>query len=386
MSASQDFWAQYVDLPGSIPEGYLQPGEWQADLLGPGFEAISLELPRDEEGELPATLVRHLPAADPHRIPGTPDRGGFVFLYMHGWNDYFYQREMARHVSLAGGYFFALDLSKYGRSWRPWQTFGWTEDVLGYDLDLAAALEQIRKLHPDLPLLLSGHSTGGLVACYWAMRNRAQLSALLLTSPWIEMPKGMIQRKTAFTAGNLLGRRRGRTPLPMRRDSDSTYQVSLEGWNPKYDGQLPEELIRWKADPSISGWNLVPQWKGTQNSVVRIGWLGAIAKAQQSVLHSKPLNLPVYFYTSTQSYEGKRNRKAMYADTVLNVETLCSAAWKLSTQLTLERYRGKHDPMLSFPPIRKEIWMGMHRWFARFVPGATDLSQLPDTSLRAICP
>ena len=160
-----------ASLPTQPPAVPAPVGRWVPDILGPGFETRTLELPRDDEGELCATLVRHLPEDDPWAISNTPAEPFFTCLFIHGWNDYFFQRELARHISVAGGAFYAIDLCKYGRSLRKWQTFGWTEDLLSYDLDIYAALEVMREEHPDLPLVLAGHSTGGLTAAYWVNRH-----------------------------------------------------------------------------------------------------------------------------------------------------------------------------------------------------------------------
>ena len=100
-------------------------GAWGPDLLGPGFEARTLELLPDEEDDgAVATLVRHMPASDPGALAGTPTRTTFALLYLHGWNDYFFQRDLAREISRLGGAFYALDLRRYGRSLREGQMLG----------------------------------------------------------------------------------------------------------------------------------------------------------------------------------------------------------------------------------------------------------------------
>ncbi len=91
-------------------------GAWLPDVLGAGFEQLSLELGSDEEGPVVATLVRHLPPLVPSRTG--PLRNTDV-LYVHGWSDYFFQTELARFWTGLGAGFYALDLRKYGRSLRP---------------------------------------------------------------------------------------------------------------------------------------------------------------------------------------------------------------------------------------------------------------------------
>ena len=58
---------------------------YEEDILGEGFQRTTLSLRDDYEGSAVATLVRRL-----------SDTGnGRSVLYIHGFNDYFFQREMA---------------------------------------------------------------------------------------------------------------------------------------------------------------------------------------------------------------------------------------------------------------------------------------------------
>ncbi|WP_418607280.1 alpha/beta hydrolase [Georgenia sp. SUBG003] len=156
-----------VELPPPPPAD-----RWATDVLGAGFQARTLPLHDDDEGEVAATLVRHVPADDPGALPGTPSSPAFAVLYLHGWNDYFYQRELARRWSADGGAFYALDLRKYGRSLRAHQTRGFMESLTVYDEDIHAALKVVRaELGVGTDLVLMGHSTGGLTAALWAHRH-----------------------------------------------------------------------------------------------------------------------------------------------------------------------------------------------------------------------
>ena len=51
-------------------------------------------------------------------------RGRRAVLYLHGWNDYFFQTHLADYLSDIGYDFYALDLRRYGRSMRPGQLPG----------------------------------------------------------------------------------------------------------------------------------------------------------------------------------------------------------------------------------------------------------------------
>ncbi|MFM6974999.1 MAG: alpha/beta hydrolase, partial [Agromyces sp.] len=59
---------------------------WIPDILGAGFEQVTLPLGHDAEGEVVATLVRSLPR---RRWYGRGPLDDVDVLYVHGWNDYF---------------------------------------------------------------------------------------------------------------------------------------------------------------------------------------------------------------------------------------------------------------------------------------------------------
>src|SRR5262245_49875278 len=126
---------------------------WRPDALLPGFEALELGFAADYDGEVCATLVR---------LPGGPARRGAV-LYVHGFVDYFFQRHMAERFALEGYDFYGLDLRKHGRSLRAHQHPNFCKDLAEYYDDITRAIDTI-----GAPLLLAGHSTGGLICALYA--------------------------------------------------------------------------------------------------------------------------------------------------------------------------------------------------------------------------
>ena len=86
-------------------------------------------------------------------------------LYIHGFNDYFFQKELAQKVDSAGYSFYAIDLHKYGRSLREGEAIGELRDISEYYAEIDSAIAKIRGLEGDsIPFILMGHSTGGLIA------------------------------------------------------------------------------------------------------------------------------------------------------------------------------------------------------------------------------
>lgn len=383
------FHPEFQPWDQEIPNQSAPVGSWGTDILGAGFSSQSIPLPDDEEGKQVATIIRYLPENDPDAIPA-PDQAKksaipcFTFLYIHGWNDYYFQRELARHVAVAGGAFYALDLRKYGRSLRLWQTSGWTDDIAVYDEEIGLAKEIIEAECPGLPFLISGHSTGGLVASYWAKRHPRDLAGMVLNSPWIEMPKGISQRKmlACLAAIGMYKNPKGIFPF---QDGDSLYADSIsQGWS-EVDGEYPTEWEEWKQDPAVQGWPIQLFWKGRGEFYLRFGWGLAITKAQAENLLLAPLEVPVFMATAKESHLNMGKPEVLRSDTVLNVETMGANAWKISTKLSYYRFAGGHDLLVSYPPVRQEFWQAFHSWITlNYV--SKDTVNLSDFEIKAICP
>ena len=159
--------------------------KWHTDVLGAPFEQKTLPLGRDEEGAIFATLVRSLPAPESSKPLSDVD-----ILYVHGWSDFFFRAGIAQYFNDLGARFYALDLRKYGRSLRPRQTPGYIDDLKKYDIDIAAALREMKTQEGGRKLILMRHSTGGLVLTLWASRHSSRAAALILNSPWFEFQTG----------------------------------------------------------------------------------------------------------------------------------------------------------------------------------------------------
>ena len=112
----------------------------QPDVLGAGYEALTVELPDDAEGAVVATLVRRRAAATTNR----------AVLYIHGFSDYFHQIELAEFHAARGEDFYAIDLRKNGRSLLPHQTPTRMADVSDYypEIDCGGRLHRRRGARP----------------------------------------------------------------------------------------------------------------------------------------------------------------------------------------------------------------------------------------------
>lgn len=320
---------------------------WRPDVL-PGFERATIELPdakraigEPEDCPIVATLVRQTGSAEARR----------AVLYVHGWNDYFFQAELAGFFADRGFAFYAIDLRRYGRSRRPEQLAGYIDDLDDYGQELDAALEIMAVHHESVTL--TAHSTGGLVAALWADRRGSELpipvDGLILNSPWLDLQGSqMVRTLGAPIIASLASRR----PTALLRLPDSgLYARSLHA---SLDGE-------WVYDQ---------HWKSSPGPGVRAGWLQAILRGHQRVAAGLSLRCPILVMCSTKTdFRRRWDDEMRSADTVLDVEQIARRATLLGRLVTVARIEGgMHDLVLSAPPVRAEVYAQMERWMAGYLP------------------
>lgn len=393
--ASPESFNGLVDEKVLAPWGEAGPApsdHWRQDVLGADYESRTIPLMDDDAGPVVATLVRYrghassapssssaAPALSPApttsptdthsaRSEATPQAPRFVLLYIHGRNDYFFQRELAEDIAGCGGAFYALDLRRYGRSLRPGQRMGFVSNLSLYDEDIAEALDLIREDYPDLPLVLMGHSTGGLLATLWANRHPGALDGLILNSAWLEM-QTMASMRSAVAP--ILERIASRNPMwaVPGGDGPDHYGRSLrEGWN-ALDAPLPDSLAAYPDDPAVKGWSYALEWKRPGSYPAYAAWLEAILDGHENVASSVHLDIPVLSMMSTSSYFGEEFSEAVFSsDVVLDREVILERSARLGPLVTMASFPGKHDLLLSDPQVRAEVYDTMNRWIGAFIP------------------
>ncbi len=393
--ASPESFNGLVDEKVLAPWGEAGPApsdHWRQDVLGADYESRTIPLMDDDAGPVVATLVRYRghasstrassPAApalsptpttspsDTHSASSeaTPQAPHFVLLYIHGRNDYFFQRELAEDIAGCGGAFYALDLRRYGRSLRPGQRMGFVSNLSLYDEDISEALDLIREDYPDLPLVLMGHSTGGLLATLWANRHPGALDGLILNSAWLEM-QTMASMRSAVAP--ILERIASRNPMwaVPGGDGPDHYGRSLrEGWN-ALDAPLPDSLAAYPDDPAVKGWSYALEWKRPGSYPAYAAWLEAILDGHENVASSVHLDIPVLSMMSTSSYFGEEFSEAVFSsDVVLDREVILERSARLGPLVTMASFPGKHDLLLSDPQVRAEVYDTMNRWIGAFIP------------------
>jgi len=319
--------------------------DWVPDVLGEGFQQLTLPLGEDVEGEIVATVVRALPRPVPWWRPGGDRRplADVDVLYVHGWSDYFFQKRLARFWNDRGARFFALDLRKYGRSLRPGQTPGYVTDLDEYDADIAAALEA-RGDAGGRRLVLLGHSTGGLILSLWASRHPGQVDAVVLNAPWLEFQLGAA--RAAITPVVELQAR--------LRPMEAAPQVDLGFYT---------RAQREVADPDDPV-EVNPLWRPEQAMTVHAAWLRAVLAGHAAVSRGLNIEAPICVLLSARSALPTRwSDELTSADSVLVVDDIARAALKLGRSVTVERIDGAlHDVFLSRPDARADAYARLDRW------------------------
>lgn len=315
---------------------------WVTDLLGPDYQARTLELGEDDEGPVVATLVRHRPPS--------PDavRPVRAVLYVHGWNDYFFQTGLAEYWHAQGAAFYALDLRKYGRSLRPYQTPNYVDDLATYDDELDVAMSVIRRdLGRAARVMLMAHSTGGLVGVLWAQRHPDQVCGLVLNSPWLELAGASFAR--ALTTPVVAGLARSQPKQPMPNIDQGFYSRTI----------LAAHGGEWTYDEA---------WRPTPAFPVRPGWLQAVLVGHAQVARGLDLPMPILMTASAKSLILPRWREEMRAvDSVLDVDLLARRAVLLGPVVTVVRVAGGlHDLTLSPQPARDRFYAELTRWTSAY--------------------
>jgi alpha-beta hydrolase superfamily lysophospholipase len=313
------------------------------DILGPDFEQLRIGQPADYEGPVVCTLVRRT-----HSATASTRR---AVLYVHGFNDYFFQRELAAEWEAHGYRFYALDLRKYGRSWLPHQRPNNVRSLAEYFADLNAALARIRQEGAG-QVVLSGHSTGGLTAALHADAHPDAWAALVLNSPFLELNQPRWLRRSVVPLVTRLGRLLPDLPVPSNLPLG--YGESLHR---QYRGE----------------WEFDLRWKPVKLFPVNAGWLRAIRTGQRQVaagLHVPVPTLVLHSARTVRQY-APFNDEYFRADGVLSAEDIHRLAPRLGPQVTVESIEGgMHDLVLSRPEVRAAVYRRIFGWLAGVLPAA----------------
>ncbi len=314
------------------PDASPTPPQWTTDLLGPGWSAHTIELGPGPDDV--ATLVRK-------DVARRPTRG--AVLYVHGFSDYFFAEHLGRAWAERGYQFFAIDLRRHGRSLRPGQLANHTEDLTEYFAELDAAAALVRELSGG-PLVVLGHSTGGLTTSLWAHARRAGggPDLLVLNSPWFDLNASWFDRHVAIHLVKVLGRIAPR--LPVRR--------------------LAPYYTRFLHRQTGGEWEFDLAWKPFEGFPARAGFVRAVRLGHEAVRAGLDIACPVLVCCSSESGPSTEMHSRLdRTDSVLDVAHMVARAPGLGADVTVERIEGGiHDLALSPHPARTRYFQVTTDW------------------------
>ena len=109
------------------------------------------------------------------------DAARYVALLAHGYGEHIGRYEHVAAVLVRhGAVVYGPDHAGHGKSAGERALVVEFDDVVA---DLHTVEEQARAAHPGLPIVLIGHSMGGMIAARYAQRHGGGLSALVLSAP-----------------------------------------------------------------------------------------------------------------------------------------------------------------------------------------------------------
>lgn len=334
----------FAGLSWNINEKYkgskipVSDTSWHADIL-PGYEARYVNQGNAFDGPCRSTIVRRL-------APGSSRR---AYLYIHGFNDYFFQSEMGKAFNDSGYNFYAVDLRRYGRSKEPWQYPFNIRDVREYYADIDSAISQIRR-DGNTDITLSGHSTGGLtVSCFVAERGEmCRVDRVVTDSPFYEWNYNSFMRNVAVPVVQFLGKIFKNSKIKQSHCDGYAYSLLKQ-----YHGQ----------------WEYNTDWKMIYSPPVTFSWVGAINAAQSRLMKKrKNISVPILVMHSSRKIDGCGwTPEFQTGDAVLDPDMIKARGEKLGhRRMVCEIDSGLHDLILSEPRPRRAAYDTIFRFLRKY--------------------
>ncbi|MCC7118619.1 MAG: lysophospholipase [Anaerolineales bacterium] len=120
---------------------------------------------------------------------------------VHGLGEHSGRYEHVAEAFTQDGFaMFGFDLRGHGRSGGPRGHFPSIEAVLS-DIDLL--FEHARQRYPNLPLILYGHSLGGILVLHYGLKRKPNVKGVIATSPGLHT--ALESQKAKIMAARILG-------------------------------------------------------------------------------------------------------------------------------------------------------------------------------------
>lgn len=332
-------------VDNSLPQKSVDPE------LGAPYTVYPIEV-KPYDKVFHSTLIEYPFGSSPRAVsPISSPRG--IILYVHGYNDYFFQEELAEKSDSAGFAFFAIDLHYNGRSYRAGEPRSDMRSVKEYYAELDAAVALSKKLagnsiSSNLPFVIIAHSNGGLITPnYLNERNSEDFAAFVLNSPFLDYKNSWFVRNVAFPVLSDVALLMPDAPAP--KQESPKYNTSL----------LKTERGEWEFNTELKSAEWPQQY---------FGFLRATTRGIKWIHNGMQIKSPILMMRSGCTVNNvKWDEDYMRCDCLLDVDLLEKWAPKLGPDVTTVTVEdGMHDLFLS----RKEVRDYAYRTMFEFLDDA----------------
>lgn len=332
-------------VDNSLPQKSVDPE------LGAPYTIYPIEV-KPYDKVFHSTLIEYPFGSSPRAVsPISSPRG--IILYVHGYNDYFFQEELAEKSDSAGFAFFAIDLHYNGRSYRAGEPRSDMRSVKEYYAELDAAVALSKKLagnsiSSNLPFVIIAHSNGGLITPnYLNERNSEDFAAFVLNSPFLDYKNSWFVRKVAFPVLSDVALLMPDAPAP--KQESPKYNMSL----------LKTERGEWEFNTELKSAEWPQQY---------FGFLRATTRGIKWIHNGMQIKSPILMMRSGCTVNNvKWEEDYMRCDCLLDVDLLEKWVPKLGPDVTTVTVEdGMHDVFLS----RKEVRDYAYRTMFEFLDDA----------------
>lgn len=295
------------------------------------FKEHQITLKDDYEGKVIATLIEQKSIV----------KTSMAILYINGFADYFFQKELADWANQSGFNFYALDLRKHGRSILPHQLPNHFRNHREFYEEIDYSVDLIRNKDQNNFLLMIGHSTGGLIASLCANDNREKgnIDAIILNSPFFDFQ------------------------IPPLLKSLLPFISFLGGYFPEFKtpAKLDEGYPKSIHKDYFGEWDFDKNIKPIEGFNITLGWIRGIYLGQKELKQGLKIKCPVLVMHSSKSVKpGKFKPEMKSADSVLNINDIHERAKLLGQFVSIvEIENGMHDLILSRKEVRDKVYKTM---------------------------
>ncbi len=267
-------------------------------------------------------------------------------LYIHGFNDYFFNKEFASRFLEQGYSFFAIDLHNYGKNINAETKRYYFTDVKEFYPEINKVIDIIKNLHHIENITLYGISQGGLIAALYENDNQ-RVNQLILDSPFFDFNFNWFLETIALPVAAEVGK-----AFPDFKLASDEVNVFGKTLHKDFDGE----------------WDINMDLKAIKtNAPIYLGWINAVYQAQKRLQNGLDIKVPSLILYSNKSTTEQSDKKYHHnTDIVLDVQDMERYSNMLSkNKLNIHKTKinnAMHGILISPKPVRNQGYDKIFQW------------------------